>query len=40
VKKLDGFDKIFGRSGNVDIKHADASAQLFLQWLGEYWFKG
>jgi hypothetical protein len=40
VKKLDGFDKIFGRTGTVDIKHADASAQLFLKWLGEYWFKG
>lgn len=38
MKELDGFDKFFARSGNVQIKHADASAQLFLEWLGEYWF--
>jgi len=38
MKKLDGFDANFGRTGTVQIKHADASAQLFLEWLGEYWF--
>ena len=38
MKRLDGFDANFGRTGNVQIKHADASAQLFLEWLGEYWF--
>ena len=38
TKELDGFDEFFARTGNVQIKHADASAQLFLEWLGEYWF--
>ena len=38
VKKLDGFDANFARTGTVRIKHADASAQLFLEWLGDYWF--
>ena len=38
MKELDGFDEFFARTGNVQIKHADASAQLFLEWLGEYWF--
>ena len=38
MRKLDGFDEVFGRTGSVQIKNADASAQLFLEWLGEYWF--
>ena len=38
MKKLEGFDAYFGRTGTVQIKHADASAQLFLEWLGDYWF--
>jgi hypothetical protein len=38
MKKLDGFDRVFGQTGNVQIKRADASAQMFLAWLGEYWF--
>jgi hypothetical protein len=38
MKKLDGFDQYFGRTGKVQIKHADASAQLFLEWLADYWF--
>jgi len=38
MKKLDGFDANFGRTGTVQIKHADPAAQLFLEWLGEYWF--
>lgn len=38
MKKLDGFDAVFGDTGNVQIKNADASAQFFLEWLGEYWF--
>lgn len=38
MKELDGFDEFFARTGTVQIKHADASAQLFLEWLGEYWF--
>lgn len=38
MKKLDGFDAIFGLTGTVQIKRADPAAQMFLAWLGEYWF--
>ena len=38
MNELDGFDEFFGRTGHVQIKHADVSAQLFLEWLGDYWF--
>jgi hypothetical protein len=38
ANQLDGFDQIFGRTGDVQVKGAEPSAQLFLQWLGEYWF--
>ncbi|CAN5413434.1 hypothetical protein BH09ACT1_BH09ACT1_09240 [soil metagenome] len=38
VKKLDGFDRVFGQTGAVQIKRADPAAQMFLAWLGEYWF--
>jgi len=38
MKQLDGFDAYFGHTGKVALKSADASAQLFLEWLGEYWF--
>ncbi len=38
MAQLDGFDSYFGRTGRVRIKNADPSAQLFLEWLGDYWF--
>jgi hypothetical protein len=38
MNELDGFDVFFGRTGKVQIKGAEPSAQLFLEWLGEYWF--
>jgi hypothetical protein len=38
AKQLDGFDDLFARYGKVAIKNADLSAQLFLEWLSEYWF--
>jgi hypothetical protein len=38
MKQLDGFNEIFGRAGQVRIEGADPAAQMFLEWLGEYWF--
>jgi hypothetical protein len=39
VKEIPGWDDFFdGRKGDVRIRHADNSAQQFLEWLTEYWF--
>ena len=39
VKDIPGWDDFFdGRRGDVRIRHAENSAQQFLEWLTEYWF--
>ena len=37
IKRLDGFEDFFARSGRSRIEHAENEAQQFLEWLGEYW---
>ena len=37
IKRLEGFEDIFGRTGRSRLEHADNEAQQFLEWLGEYW---